>query len=127
MRRVMMLTSAMAACLLLLSGTANAACSIHQDWDFKGASGEVQKNDYLRFVTKGSPEDRHLPARQNPTYWDPSWYNQVSSLQLTNGCKAVFFMTPGNKLTGHQIIRESTARFPEDLNDKTTGMVCECP
>lgn len=126
MKKTMILTGAMLAGALF-GGVVHASCSIHEHRDFQGASGVVQNNHYLRFATKSSPQDRHLPARKNATYWDPSWYNKVSSVQLTDGCKAVFFMTPGNTLTGHQVLSETTAMFPEGLNDKTTGMICECP
>ena len=85
----------------------------------------MQDNDYLRFTVKDSPEDRHLPAKKNRTFWDASWYNKVSAVELTPNCKAVFFMTPGLG-QGHVAIKETTQRFPENLNDKTQGMVCEC-
>ena len=123
------MTNLLRSCLVvsafLVVGQANAACKISTDWDFAGQTRVVQDNDYWRFTVKDSPEDRHLPAKKNRTFWDASWYNKVSAVELTPNCKAVFFMTPGLG-QGHVAIKETTQRFPENLNDKTQGMVCEC-
>lgn len=120
-----LLRSCLAVSVLLAVGQANAACKISEHWDFKGQTGVVQDNDYVRFAVKDSPEDRHLPARKNRTFWDASWYNKVSAVELSPNCKAVFFMTPGLG-QGHVIVKETTPRMPENLNDKTQGIVCEC-
>lgn len=121
-----MLLAGTAFVAMSLSAGSQATCTIHEHWDYQGDNGAVQDNDYVRFAEKGSKEDRHLPARQNRTFWDPSWYNKVSSVEVSNGCRATFYMTPGNKAKGHVVFRESTPRFPEDINDKTHGVVCEC-
>lgn len=120
-----LLRSCLAVSVLLAVGQASAACKISEHWDFKGQTGVVQDNDYVRFAVKDSPEDRHLPARKNRTFWDASWYNKVSAVELSPNCKAVFFMTPGLG-QGHVIVKETTPRMPENLNDKTQGIVCEC-
>lgn len=117
--------SGLAVTLVLAMGQASASCKISEHWDFQGQTGVVQDNDYLRFADKGSPEDKHLPARQNRTFWDASWRNKISAVELTPNCKAVFFMSPGLG-EGHVAVKETTPRLPENLNDKTQGMICEC-
>ncbi|MFP4494532.1 MAG: hypothetical protein ACLFN3_01315 [Halochromatium sp.] len=97
-----------------------------EDFDFGGQTGTVQNNDYLRFYPKG--QSGGLPAKSNRTFNDPSWLNKISSVKLSDNCIAVFFMSPNNggPLQGHQVVRETTAKFSEGLNDKTHGMICEC-
>lgn len=117
--------SCVAATVVFTAGQVSAACKISEHWDFQGQTGVVQDNDYLRFAVEGSPEDRHLPAKKNRTFWDASWRNKISAVELSPNCKAVFFMTPGLG-QGHVVVKETTPRLPENINDKTQGMVCEC-
>ncbi|MEA3641414.1 MAG: hypothetical protein VBE63_15930 [Lamprobacter sp.] len=119
-----MMTTLSAA--LFFTGVAGAACTISEDFDFGGQTGTVQNNDYLRFYPEG--QSGGLPAKSNRTFNDPSWLNKISSVKLSDDCIAVFFMSPNNggPLQGHQVVRETTAKFSEGLNDKTHGMICEC-
>jgi len=124
--RMVPVTIAVMSATLFFTGVAGAACTISEDFDFGGQTGVVQDNDYLRFYPEG--QSGGLPAKSNRTFNDPSWLNKISSVKLSDNCIAVFFMSPNNggPLQGHQVVRETTGRFSEGLNDKTHGMICEC-
>lgn len=124
-KMVLVMIAALSAALLF-TGVAGAACTISEDFDFGGQTGIVQDNDYLRFYPEG--QSGGLPAKSNRTFNDPSWLNKISSVKLSDNCIAVFFLSPNNggPLRGHYPVRETTAQFPEGLNDKTHGMICEC-
>lgn len=109
-----------AAALLLGAASANAACTIYEHFDFKGKSGTVQDNQLLRFNAEGAPEST-LMNRKVPTFRDASWFKLVSSVQTSDNCEAVFY----NHGFGHRQFR-TTAQLPQNYNDASQGMFCNC-
>ncbi len=111
--------------VVMLSGpTAFAACKIATENNLGGQVGVLQANDYLRFYPEG--QSGGLPARKERTFNDPSWHNKISSVEMPSNCKAVFFMSPGSAKKGHVVVAKTTMELPEEINDKTHGLICEC-
>jgi len=113
------LSFALAAAALGVS-TAHATCTIYADADFKGASGVVQPNDLLRFNAEGT-RDVTLLLRKVRTFRDPSWFEQVSSVQVSEKCEAIFW----NKKGSHDRFR-TTAQLPPEYDNPALGVHCEC-
>lgn len=108
-----------AACMAMFAGAANAECSIFENFNYEGKSGVVQNNDLLRFTD----DSRSLITdRKVREFRDPSWLNLISSVKVTPGCKAVFWNEKGS----HFFFSADTPEFPQEHNDKSIAISCDC-
>ena len=104
----------------LYAASAQATCTIYADADFKGMSGTVQPNDLLRFNAEGT-RDVTLLLRKVRTFRDPAWFEQVSSVQVSGKCEAVFW----NRKGSHDRF-QTTAQLPAEYDNPALGVLCEC-
>lgn len=104
----------------LCAASAQATCTIYADADFKGMSGIVQPNDLLRFNAEGT-RDVTLVLRKVRTFRDPAWFEQISSVQVSGKCEAIFW----NKKGSHQRF-PTTAQLPAEFDNPALGVLCEC-
>ncbi len=101
------------------AGVANAECTISEHFNYEGQAGVVQDNDLLRFTD----DNRTLISnRQVREFRDASWLKKISSVKMTEHCKAVFWNENGVQFT----FTADTPAFAEDLNDQSIAVYCEC-
>lgn len=112
--------SAAIAAVALCAASAQASCTIYADADFKGMSGTVQPNDLLRFNAEGT-RDVTLMPRKVRTFRDPTWFEQISSVQVGEKCEAIFW----NKKGSHDRFK-TTAQLPAAFDNPSLGVLCEC-
>lgn len=84
------------------AGVANAECTIAEHFNYEGQSGVVQDNDLLRFTD----DNRTLvTTHEVREFRDPSWLNKISSVKVTENCRAVFWNENGAQFAlGHQLV-----------------------
>ena len=112
--------SLIAAAVTLCASSAYATCTIYADPDFKGQSGVVQPNDLVRFNPQGT-HDTTLVPRKVREFRDASWFKQVSSVQVSEKCEAIFCNEKGS----HDRFK-TTAQLPAEYDNPAKGVFCEC-
>lgn len=109
--------SGVTAVIALCASSSHAACTIYADSDFKGKGGVVQPNDLLRFNPEGT-RDTTLVPRQVRAFREASWFEQVSSVEVTETCEAIFWNKKGSHARFH-----TTAQLPPEYDNPALGGV----
>ncbi len=116
---IVVLTASVSAALSVAS-SASAECNIYMDANFKGKEGTVQNGDLLRFNAEGTKDITLVPTKVRE-FRDTQWENQISSVKVTDNCKAVFW----NKEGAHGAFG-TMAQLPPEFDNPALGVRCEC-
>jgi hypothetical protein len=115
----LILTSAAAASLAMLSSGAYAQCMIYSQPNYQGAAGIIQPNDAVLFDKKLQSKE---PAEGTREFFDPSWLNNLESSKTTNSCKLVLMIGDEQIVTGYHV----TGDTPKHEHSNSRGAYCKC-